>query len=252
MHPRLTRIFNRLEALSARERLMAIVGVPLLLVGVGEGVVFEQGRKLAADALKQAERQGSELKALQVTLDALPADMPLLAPDELRRQRNELQMQVDAARRAMGMTAGDASWGKVLRKTLAGTQGLTLAQLNTQPPEVVFSPTMIKQASSAPGSGKAASPAPVSGKAATSAPAANSAPSAETLAALGIETVYRHRAEMTVSGDFRPLLDYLQSLQAMPADLHWDRVQLTADAYPQASARMTLFTLSRRPETPFN
>lgn len=241
MHPRLARIFNRLEALSARERLMAIVGVPLLLVVVGEGVVFEQGRKLAADALKQAERQGSELKALQATLDAMPADMPLPAPDELRRQRNELQMQVDAARRAMGTAAGDASWAKVLRRTLAGTPGLTLAQLRTQPPEVVFSPAMIKKAS-APGAGKAAS----------SAAAANSTPSAAALATLGIDTVYRHRAEMTVSGDFRPLLDYLLSLQAMPGDLHWDRVQLKADAYPQASAQMTLFTLSRRPETPFN
>src|SRR5215831_14653083 len=146
MHPRLARMFNRLEALSARERLMAIVGVPLLLVLVGEGVVFEQGRKLAADALKQAERQAGELKALQTTLDALPADMPLLAPDELRRQRDELQRQVDAARRAMGMAAGDANWAKVLRRTLAGTPGLTLAQLRTQPPEVVFSPAMFKAA----------------------------------------------------------------------------------------------------------
>ena len=61
------------------------------------GGAIEQGRKLAADALKQAERQSGELKTLQATLDALPADLPLLAPDELRRQRDELQAQVDAA-----------------------------------------------------------------------------------------------------------------------------------------------------------
>jgi len=244
MHPRLARIFNRLEALSARERLMAIVGVPLLLVLVGEGVVFEQGRKLAADALKQAERQGSELKALRATLEALPVDMALPAPDELRRQRDELRAQVDAARQAMGAAAGDANWTRVLRRTLTGTPGLTLAQLRTQPPEVVFSPAMIQPAST-PGTNKAAS----------SAASANPAPSAAALAALAalnIDTVYRHRAELTVGGELPRLLAYLQSLEAMPRDLHWVRVHITANEYPQARAQMTLFTLSRRPETPFN
>jgi len=234
-------MFNRLEALSARERLMAIVGVPLLLVLVGEGVVFEGGRKLAADALKQAERQGSELKALRATLDALPVDTVLPAPDELRRQRDELRAQVDAARQAMGAAAGDANWTRVLRRTLAGTPGLTLAQLRTQPPEVVFSPAMIQPAS-APGAGKTAS----------SAASANSAPTAAAPAALDTNTVYRHRAELTVGGDLPRLLAYLQSLEAMPPDLRWVRVHLTANQYPQAKAQMTLFTLSRRPETPFN
>jgi len=248
MHPRLARIFNRLETLSARERLMAIVGVPLLLVLTSEGIVFNQGRKLAADALKQAERQGGELKALQATLDAQPANTPLPAPDQLRRQRDEMQAQVDAARLAIGAAAGDASWAQVLRRTVAGKPGLTLAQLRTQPPEVVFSPAMLKPAP-APGTGKSASTAGTGKSAAAS---AASAPSAEALAALGIDTVYRHRVELTVGGDLPKLLGYLQSLRAMPGDLRWDRVQLTANGYPQASAQMTLFTLSRRPETPFN
>jgi hypothetical protein len=241
MHPRLARIFNRLEALTSRERLMAIVGVPLLLVLVGEGVVFQQGRKLAADALKQAEQQGRELKVLRATLEALPVDMALPAPDELRRQRDELRAQVDAAREVMGATAGDVNWTRVLRRTLAGTPGLTLAQLRTQPPEVVFSAAMI-QPVSAPGSGKAAS-------------SANPAPSAaarSALAGLDIDTVYRHRAELTVGGDLPRLLEYLKSLEAMPRDLRWIRVRLTANEYPQAKAQMTLYTLSLRPETPFN
>jgi hypothetical protein len=143
----------------------------------------------------------------------------------------------------MGAVAGDASWTRVLRRTLAGTQGLTLARLNTQPPEVVFSPAMIQPA-----------PAPGMAKAASST-AANLAPSAATLAALAaldIDTVYRHRAELTVGGDLPRLLAYLKSLEAMPRDLHWIRVNVTASEYPQATAQLTLFTLSRRAETPFN
>lgn len=247
MPPRLTRFFNRLEALSPRERLMAIVGAPLLLVLIGEGVVFDHMRKLTADAVKQADRQAGEVKALHAALDVLPADTPLPAPEQLRRQRDELQAQVDAARRAMGAAAGNASWAQVLRGTLAGTAGLTLAQLRTQPPEVLFSPAMLKPADT-----KVAKSAAPAAPGAAAAPPATSAITAETLAALGIDTLYRHRAELTVGGDVPQLLRYLQSLQAMPGDLRWDRVQVSTTTYPQASVKLTLFTLSRQPQTPFN
>ena len=64
--------------------------------------------------------------------------------------------------------------------------------------------------------------------------------------------IYRHRAELTINGDFSTLLGYLQTLQHVPGELRWDRVQLSVDSYPQASVQLTLFTLSSRPETPFN
>jgi MSHA biogenesis protein MshJ len=247
MPPRLTRFFNRLEALSPRERLMAVVGAPLLLVLIGEGVVFDQMRKLTADAARQADRQAAEVKALRTALDALPADTPLPAPEQLRRQRDELQGQVDAARRAMGAASGNASWAQVLRGTLSGTPGLTLAQLRTQPPEVLFSPAMLKPAET-----KAAKPAAPAAPGAAPTLPATSPITSETLAALGIDTLYRHRAELTVGGDVPQLLRYLQSLEAMPRDVRWDRVQVSTTNYPQASLKMTVFTLSRQPRTPFD
>ena len=48
-----------------------------------------------------------------------------------------------------------------------------------------------------------------------------------------------------------PMYD-LQTLQRVPGDLHWNRLQLSVAAYPQASAQLTLYTLSNRTETPFN
>ena len=58
--------------------------------------------------------------------------------------------------------------------------------------------------------------------------------------------------ENTVTGNFGTLLGYLQTLQRVPGDLHWNRLQLSAAGYPQASIQLTLYTLSNRPDTPFN
>jgi hypothetical protein len=66
------------------------------------------------------------------------------------------------------------------------------------------------------------------------------------------ELIYRHRAELTVAGNFGTLLGYLQTLQRLPGDLHWNSLQLDVAGYPQASVRLSLYTLSNRAETPFN
>jgi hypothetical protein len=55
-----------------------------------------------------------------------------------------------------------------------------------------------------------------------------------------------------VKGDFAPLLAYLQSLQRVPGELRWDRMELSVADYPQASVRLGLHTLSTHAETPFN
>ena len=48
------------------------------------------------------------------------------------------------------------------------------------------------------------------------------------------------------------MLGYLQTLQRVPGDLRWERLQISVVAYPQASVQLTLHTLSNRAETPFN
>jgi len=230
MQTKLLPWINRLEALSARERAMALIGAPLVLVMIGELLVFGPARNQVADAQKQADRQQTEMKSLNAALAALPVVAPLPGADQLLRQRDELERQIDAARTIMAGVDQTVDWGTVVRATATGTPGLTLAQLKTMPAEVIFSPSMVK-----PAAGAASRPA--------AAPARQPA---------GGNTIYRHRAELTVRGDVGALLGYLQTLRQVPGDLRWERLQLSVVGYPQASVQLSLQTLSSRAETPFN
>ena len=230
MQSKLLQLFSRLEALSPRERAMAVIGVPLVLLVAGEMLVFGPARNQAAEARKQADLQQTELKALSATLAAMPAVAPLPGADQLLKQRNELQGQIDTARAIKASVRQNVDWGTVVRATVAGTPGLTLTQLRTMPAEPVLSPSMAKPAAAPASRPGAAAPQP----------------------AAGGDAIYLHRAELTVKGNVGALLGYLQTLQRVPGDLRWDRLQLSLAVYPQASVQLSLHTLSDRAETPFN
>ncbi len=227
---KLLQMLNRLEVLSLRERAMVLVGVPLVLVVAGELLVFGPIGKEATEAQKQADRQQDELKALSAVLASQPVAAPLPGADQLLRQRNELQGQIDTARTITASVNQTVDWGTVVRATVSGTPGLTLTQLKTMPAELVFAPSMVKPATAS----QARAPAPAARPGAAG------------------EGIYRHRAELTVKGSFGTLLGYLQTLQRVPGDLRWERLQISVAAYPQASVQLTLHTLSNRAETPFN
>jgi MSHA biogenesis protein MshJ len=243
MPPRLLQLINRLEALTLRERIMALVGLPLLLIALAEMLWFSPTRAQAVEARKQTELKQAELKALSAVLAAQPAQVALPGADQLLKQRNEMLGHTEAARAILDGASQSINWGTVVRATVAGTPGLTLTQLKTTPPELLFSPAMLKPAS-APTAGRAAPAAPATAKAPV--PAASGVPQATDMA------IYLHRADLSVKGDFGSLLGYLQTLQRVPGDLHWERLQLGASGYPQATVQLTLFTLSNRAETPFN
>jgi len=227
---------------------MTLVGVPLVLLVAGEWLVFGPARNQAVEARKQADRLEGDVKALDAALAAQPAAVPLPRADQLLKQRTERQQQIDAAAAILASVNKSVDWGTVVRATVAGTRGLTLTQLKTLPAEMVFSPSMIKPAKA---------PAPARGASSAKAPAlaaglVTEVPQSSTEKSAGGEIIYRHRAELTVAGNFGTLLGYLQTLQRLPGDLNWNSLQLDVAGYPQASVRLSLYTLSNRAETPFN
>jgi len=56
--------------------------------------------------------------------------------------------------------------------------------------------------------------------------------------------LFRHGVEMTVSGAYFDLYEYLQTLEGLPTQLYWGRAELVADAYPVLTLKLTVYTVS--------
>jgi len=59
----------------------------------------------------------------------------------------------------------------------------------------------------------------------------------------GGREIFRHTVELSVSGGYFDLLDYLAALERMPEHLFWDGFELTAQ-YPRSVLKLTVYTLS--------
>ncbi len=56
--------------------------------------------------------------------------------------------------------------------------------------------------------------------------------------------VFRHGIELTVAGSYLDLYAYLAALEQIPTQLYWGRVEMSVAAYPVATLKMTVYTLS--------
>lgn len=56
--------------------------------------------------------------------------------------------------------------------------------------------------------------------------------------------LYRHDVSIVVRGRYLDLIDYLNALEAMPAQLFWGDATLAVDTYPQANLTLSIYTLS--------
>lgn len=62
--------------------------------------------------------------------------------------------------------------------------------------------------------------------------------------AAGARAVFRHTVELSVSGSYFDLLDYLAALERLPQQVFWDGFELNVAQYPQSVLKLTFYTLS--------
>lgn len=56
--------------------------------------------------------------------------------------------------------------------------------------------------------------------------------------------LFRHGIELTVSGSYVDLYEYLQALERLPTQLYWGHAELAAGEYPAVTLKLTLYTVS--------
>ena len=55
--------------------------------------------------------------------------------------------------------------------------------------------------------------------------------------------LYRHGIELTVSGSYSDLYEYLRSLERLSTQLYWRQAELTVSKYPMVTLKLTAYTV---------
>jgi MSHA biogenesis protein MshJ len=221
-------VITKFRALNARERLLVLAVLAGLVYLVFEVALFRP-QALQARAFRQKiAQQQSELTGLNAALQALslPNQADPLAGQ--RAERDELRSTFMQAQAVIANASANVRMGELIRSMVSARPGLTLVSLKTLPVETFFRGT--------------ATPAVM--------PAAGAAPATGATPATTLPTLYKHGIEVTVQGEYLALIPYLQDLERNSSGVFWDNVRLDVVTYPDATLKMTVHTLSARPELP--
>jgi len=200
---------KRIDAMSLRERVLVFLGAAAIIVAIANDLLIEpilQRQKVNA---QKNQQQQDEIRAMQLQLQAY-AQARLSAGALAKKQRLEKRKaDLAALDRDLGGKQGELVTPERMTRTLAEilrrNPEIELVNLRSLPP------TGLTQV---PGAGA------------------------------GSAALYRHGIEVTVSGTYFKMLDYIAELERNPARIFWGSLDLRAVAYPSMSLRVTLYTLS--------
>jgi MSHA biogenesis protein MshJ len=214
----LKRYAERIDAATLRERVLIFLSLTLGLVFAANLALLEplraQQKRLAAQtAQEQKELQTiqSQLQRLAVSVQNDPDGPSRARQGELREQMAKLDARVTQEQRRF---TPPERMRAVLEEILQRNSGLTLVDLRSLPVAPVGEP----------------------------APAGGPRP-----AGAGSGALYRHGIELTVSGSYLELYEYLRQLERLPTQLYWRQAELAVGKYPVVTLKLTAYTVSFDP-----
>jgi MSHA biogenesis protein MshJ len=220
----------KMEAASLRERVMVFAAAAVVMIALLNALLIEpefaKQRRLSREV---AQRQG-EIKSLQEQLQKMalarrsdPDQANRRQLEELRRQIAELDAKLSDEQRKF---APPERIGALLEELLARNRRLQLVDMRTLPVATLDQSGAVQKPA-------AAAPA-----------AAEKAPAAKPAAPGPSGPIYRHGVEISVAGNFLDLLAYLRDLEKLPNQMYWGKLDLSVDAYPKTTLKLSVYTLS--------
>ncbi len=216
----------KFQALSVRERLMAVLGMLAALYFLFDAALIGPQGKQNQALQQQLEQQKTELTVFTKMLSELSSSQQVDPLAKERVERDDLRVRVLQAQSVIGNMTTGKQLSEVIRAMIVATPDLTLVSLKTLPGEAVF---------------KAVAAAPANPAGAASGPQVIEPP---------VLTLFKHGIEVTVKGNYPVLLAYMQGLQRSPDPVFWGNVSLDVTTYPEATLKMTVYTLSERLASP--
>ena len=220
-------LLSQFAALSLRERMLAIVAFLGVAYFVIDFAVIRPQQTQAKVLRAKITQQEVEISAFSKALQALSAPAKVDPLAKQRAERDELRNSFAEAEALIAHASANVRIGEVIRSMAAARPGLALTSLKTLPVETFFRGSLVPAASSA-----------------------STASSSLSASGAAVPALYKHGIEVTVQGSYPALVAYMQELERNGAGIFWGNVKLDVVAYPDSSLKMTIYTLSARPELP--
>jgi len=219
---------DRMDAATLRERVMIFAAAAVVMVALINALLIEPELNRQRRLSKDIAKNEGDIRVLQEQLQTM-ARARQADPDSKNRARlEELRGRIAAAeaqlKEEQRRFAPPERIGALLEELLSRNRKLQLVDMRTLPVTSFAGPS----------ESGAGAPAPK--------PAADAKPAAPAAATTG--PIYRHGVEITVSGGYLDLLNYLRDLEKLPNQMYWGRMELAVDAHPKATLKLSVYTLS--------
>jgi MSHA biogenesis protein MshJ len=226
---------DRIDAATLRERVLIFAAFAVLLIALLNALMIEpelvKQKRLSRDvSLRQAQinELQTELQRLAMLRQSDPDREQRKRVEDLRKRVADADASLLEAQRKF--VPADKI-GSLLEELLSRNRRLQLVDMRTLPTSVV--------GGEAEKPGTAAKPPVAADKSAAKAPIAAARP---------IGQIFRHGVELTVTGSYLDLLEYLKDLEKLPNQVYWGALDLAAAPAAKGGTQVTLklsvFTLS--------
>lgn len=218
MKQRLQQYADGIDAMALSERVMFFGAVALVLMTLLQVFLLNPVLSRRNQLSAQISQQEDETKAIQAQIHALvgPAveDPNALNRDSVKTLRTQIAQLDRQFEQQQQQFVAPEKMVALLENMIVKNRKLQLLSLRNLP------------------------------GASLSQPAVRVPPSPAVAPAAGGREVFRHTVELSVSGGYFDLLDYLAALERMPQRVFWDGFELSVVQYPQSVLKLTIYTLS--------
>lgn len=222
----------KVDALSLRERVMTFGAMAALIIFLLFSLVLNPlfaKQKLLNETMATDQQMIAGIDAeILLKISGNGIDPDARDRQALERLRQEVTRLTNTLRTAQGGLVPPDRIVLLLERLLKQHARLRLVSLKTLPSAPVDGAAPKADAAAA-----ALSATPPAAAGAPPAPVVKSAP-----------LLYRHGVEVVLRGSYIDMVNYMEALEAMPTRVFWGDATLEVEQYPNASLRLTLFTLS--------
>ena len=222
----------KVDALSLRERVMTFGAcaalVVFLLFSLFLNPLFAKQKLLNETMVTDQQMMAGIDAEILLKMSGNGVDPDARERQELARLHQEVTRLTSTLRTAQGGLVPPERIVFLLERLLRQHARLRLVSLKTLPsaPVAAAAPKAVAAATTL-----SATPPPAAGT--PPAPVIKSAP-----------LLYRHGVEVVLRGGYIDMVNYMEALEAMPTHVFWGDAKLEVEQYPNASLRLTLYTLS--------